>query len=665
MSFGAQGTVTAFNFAIKLVQLPNMIVVAALATVAFPIISEYVKSGEEGVTPTYVAERFQLHRRLGGHHTALDHLRPTLRGGGLRPRQVRPGGDLDLVAMLTQIGLLFLPFLAVSTMLTALLNARKQTWLLLKVTVLSLVSIVVRGLPAVWLDRPDLSMIALPVFHGTLAIALSRSSGYRAFFWLDASIFKRTVVVALIAALALLANQTVNPVGNSWISALFGLASVGIALLLTDATGQGGHYWAKRTFDLLVGGLALCLAAPVLVCVALIIRATDPGSIFYRQERVGLHGVPFTNIQVPFDGCQCRQDRRVFDTAQRPADHRDRPLSARWTSLDELPQLFNVLRGDMSLVGPRPDVPAQRVFYLQEEFAKRHSVRPGVTGLAQVEKRSAASPGRTQKARPRICRQAQSRFRPADMHEDGHEAVRPERQLNPCAGSLDITTGRVRRWEAQVLSLMGQTIRHRGPDDWGVFHEDGVGLGNDRLSIIDVAGGHQPFVSEDGNVVVVQNGEIYNHVELAAELKGGRFECRTGSDTEVLLRLYQKQGISFVSRLNGMFVIAIYDRSSDTLYLIRDRIGVNPLKFSHAMAVWRSLRSPRPFWRRAARTTSTSRRCIISSPSTTCPSPSRCSPAFACRSGLLPDRDTVGREPDDMVAAGGCRAGAAHRSGLD
>ena len=219
MSFGAQGTVTAFNFAIKLVQLPNTIVVAALATVAFPIISEYVKSGEEGVTRTYVAERVRssIGASVAITLPSIIFARPFVEvvyGHGKMT-----GGDLDLVAMLTQIGLVFLPFLAVSTMLTALLNARKQTWLLLKVTALSLVSIVVAALPAVWLDRPDLSMIALPVFHGTLAIALSRSSGYGAFFWLDARVFKRTVVVALIAALALLANQTVNPAGNSWISA--------------------------------------------------------------------------------------------------------------------------------------------------------------------------------------------------------------------------------------------------------------------------------------------------------------------------------------------------------------------------------------------------------------------------------------------------------------
>lgn len=127
------------------------------------------------------------------------------------------------------------------------------------------------------------------------------------------------------------------------------------------------------------------------------------------------------------------------------------------------------------------------------------------------------------------------------------------------------------------IQMMGQAIRHRGPDDRGVYSEHGVALGNQRLSIIDVAGGHQPFVSDDGQIVVVQNGEIFNHVELAAELAGTRYACRTHSDTEVLLRLYERDGLSFLDSLNGMFAIAIYDRREGALYLVRDRIGVKPL----------------------------------------------------------------------------------------
>lgn len=128
-----------------------------------------------------------------------------------------------------------------------------------------------------------------------------------------------------------------------------------------------------------------------------------------------------------------------------------------------------------------------------------------------------------------------------------------------------------------TVRTMGESIRHRGPDDQGVFSAPGVALGNQRLSIIDLAGGHQPFISDDEKIVVVQNGEIFNHLELAQELAGTAYACRTHSDTEVLLRLYERDGISFVEKLNGMFAIAIYDAREQAVYLVRDRIGVKPL----------------------------------------------------------------------------------------
>lgn len=138
-----------------------------------------------------------------------------------------------------------------------------------------------------------------------------------------------------------------------------------------------------------------------------------------------------------------------------------------------------------------------------------------------------------------------------------------------------------RSLDNQALMAMAGSIRHRGPDGQGTFAEPGIALGNLRLSIIDVEGGSQPFISDDGNIVLVQNGEIFNHVELADELKGTPHACRTHSDTEVLLRLYEKHGIDFLSKLNGMFAIAIFDRRHDRLYLIRDRIGVKPLYLHH------------------------------------------------------------------------------------
>ena len=123
-----------------------------------------------------------------------------------------------------------------------------------------------------------------------------------------------------------------------------------------------------------------------------------------------------------------------------------------------------------------------------------------------------------------------------------------------------------------ALRGMAQALLHRGPDDEGIHHRPQRGV-----AIIDLGGGHQPFVSDDGQIAVVQNGEIFNHVELAAELRAQGVQLRTHSDTEVILRLYEREGIACLRRLNGMFAIAIDDAREDALYLARDRIGVKPL----------------------------------------------------------------------------------------
>jgi asparagine synthase (glutamine-hydrolysing) len=133
-----------------------------------------------------------------------------------------------------------------------------------------------------------------------------------------------------------------------------------------------------------------------------------------------------------------------------------------------------------------------------------------------------------------------------------------------------------------ALADMARKLVHRGPDDEGIHHRPrrGVAIGNRRLSIIDIAGGHQPFMSDDGQVAVVQNGEIFNYIELAGELRRQGVVLRTASDTEVILRLYEREGIACLARLNGMFAIAIDDAREDAMYLARDRIGVKPLYFA-------------------------------------------------------------------------------------
>jgi asparagine synthase (glutamine-hydrolysing) len=124
---------------------------------------------------------------------------------------------------------------------------------------------------------------------------------------------------------------------------------------------------------------------------------------------------------------------------------------------------------------------------------------------------------------------------------------------------------------------MGDCIQHRGPDDRGVFVSEFSAIGNMRLSIIDLESGHQPMVSEDGLVAVVQNGEIYNYLELREELKSIGYSFNTNSDTEVLLNGYLAWGVSFVERLTGMFGIAIWDGRTDELFVFRDALGVKPM----------------------------------------------------------------------------------------
>jgi asparagine synthase (glutamine-hydrolysing) len=127
---------------------------------------------------------------------------------------------------------------------------------------------------------------------------------------------------------------------------------------------------------------------------------------------------------------------------------------------------------------------------------------------------------------------------------------------------------------------MADTIAHRGPDGDGFYHGDQVHLGNRRLAIQDVPGGAQPMANEDGSVVVVYNGEIYNYPELRELVLARGHRLTTHCDTEVLPHLYEDEGIAFAARLNGIFAFALYDRSRRALFLVRDPLGVKPLVYS-------------------------------------------------------------------------------------
>src|SRR5436190_1648562 len=131
-----------------------------------------------------------------------------------------------------------------------------------------------------------------------------------------------------------------------------------------------------------------------------------------------------------------------------------------------------------------------------------------------------------------------------------------------------------------LIHRMCDVIRHRGPDDEGVWADEGVALGMRRLSIIDLSTGHQPIHNEDRSVWVVFNGEIYNFRELRRELEAAGHRFYTASDTEVIVHAYEEWGTAAMSRLRGMFGLAIWDRRSRTLLIARDRVGIKPLHYA-------------------------------------------------------------------------------------
>ncbi|MBW8058873.1 MAG: asparagine synthase (glutamine-hydrolyzing) [Solirubrobacterales bacterium] len=133
--------------------------------------------------------------------------------------------------------------------------------------------------------------------------------------------------------------------------------------------------------------------------------------------------------------------------------------------------------------------------------------------------------------------------------------------------------------DLEVVARMSRRLSHRGPDSDGVFHQGRAALAARRLSIIDLDGGDQPVANEDGSVVVVQNGEIYNHRELRRELERRGHRFATASDTEVLVHLYEEHGDGFLERLRGMFALALWDSRAARLLLARDRFGIKPLYY--------------------------------------------------------------------------------------
>src|SRR5690242_9800912 len=138
-----------------------------------------------------------------------------------------------------------------------------------------------------------------------------------------------------------------------------------------------------------------------------------------------------------------------------------------------------------------------------------------------------------------------------------------------------------RRVDAAALKAMRDVIRHRGPDDEGIYIDENVGLGHRRLSIVDVASGHQPMTNEDGSLYIIYNGEVYNHADYRDELESRGHVYRTHCDTETILHLYEDHGDHCVDYLRGMFAFAIWDANKRELFIARDRLGVKPLYYVH------------------------------------------------------------------------------------
>ncbi len=134
----------------------------------------------------------------------------------------------------------------------------------------------------------------------------------------------------------------------------------------------------------------------------------------------------------------------------------------------------------------------------------------------------------------------------------------------------------------QRITRMNNAMRHRGPDGEGCFAQDGVGLGHVRLSIIDLSdAGKQPMSNEDASLWISVNGEIYNFQELRSDLKKRGHTFRSGSDSEVIVHLYEEYGEAFPQYLDGMFAIALWDSKAKKLMLVRDRFGMKPLYYTH------------------------------------------------------------------------------------
>jgi asparagine synthase (glutamine-hydrolysing) len=147
---------------------------------------------------------------------------------------------------------------------------------------------------------------------------------------------------------------------------------------------------------------------------------------------------------------------------------------------------------------------------------------------------------------------------------------------------IALSSRSTRSLDSELLVRMRDCLMHRGPDNSGVFLDANVGLGHRRLSIVDVAAGHQPMTNENGRLHITYNGEIYNHTDLRPELEEKGHVYQTRCDTETIIHLYEETGERCVESLRGMFAFAIWDQNKKGLFLARDRLGIKPLYYALA-----------------------------------------------------------------------------------
>jgi asparagine synthase (glutamine-hydrolysing) len=134
--------------------------------------------------------------------------------------------------------------------------------------------------------------------------------------------------------------------------------------------------------------------------------------------------------------------------------------------------------------------------------------------------------------------------------------------------------------DRELIGRMVHMIRHRGPDEYGAYLDDRCVLGQARLSIIDLSGGSQPMDNEDGSIWITYNGEIFNYIELRADLEARGHRFKTRCDTEVIVHAWEEWGKDCLQKFNGQFAFALYDRKKQTLFIARDRLGIRPVFYT-------------------------------------------------------------------------------------